>query len=118
MDVVQGRSTDFLYTPDGDVKHARSIIYPLRATPGIRRFRVTQHEDYAVTVDVVCDDRLGRVTQESVARSVRPVLGERVDIEVRCVKTIAAADSGKFRYVVSRVEAGPRGAREAVLTDG
>ena len=118
MGVVQGRSTDFLYTPDGDVKHALSIIYPLRATPGIRRFRVTQHEDYAVTVDVVCDDRVGRVTQESVARSVRPVLGERIDLKVRCVDKIAAADSGKFRYVVSRVETAPGGVREVGLTDG
>lgn len=104
MDVVTGRSTDFLYLPDGNVKHALSIIYPLRATPGIKQFRVTQHEDYSVVVDVVCDDR---VSKESVTRSVRPVLGETVSIDVRCVDEIPPSQSGKHRYVISRAPGSP-----------
>ncbi len=104
MDVVQGRSTDFLYLPDGTVKHALSIIYPLRAVRGVRQFRVMQHEDFAVTVDVVCDDRMGRVTSEAVARSVRPVLGDDVGLRVRLVDRIGAANSGKYRYVISHAQ--------------
>ena len=104
MDVVQGRTTDFLYLPDGNIKHALSIIYPLRAMPGVRQFRVTQHADYRVMVDVVCDDRRNRVTPEAVARDVRPILDNQVEIGVNMVERIAAADSGKYRYVVSFVK--------------
>jgi len=110
MDVVQGRTTDFLYLPDGTVKHALSIIYPLRETPGIRRFRVTQHEDFAVTVDVVADASVVGVGVESIARRVRPVLGEGIPIDVRLVDRMEAADSGKFRYVISHAR--PATARE------
>lgn len=104
MDVVQGRTTDFLYLPDGGIKHALSIIYPLRSLPGVRQFRVSQDKDYTVTVDVVGNDRKERVTHEAVARGVRPVLGTDVGLHVRMVDRIATAESGKYRYVVSRAQ--------------
>lgn len=106
MDVVQGRATDFLYLPDGTVKHALSIIYPLRAMEGVRQFRVTQHEDFGVVVDVVADDAKGGISREAVAHRVRPVLGDSVDLRVEIVPRIAAEGSGKFRYVVSYARPG------------
>jgi len=104
IDVVQGRSTDFLYLPNGDVKHALSIIYPLREMRGVKQFRVVQGEDYGVTVDVVCDDGAARITPEAVANRVRPVLGGDVPIAVRAVGHIPSADSGKHRYVISHAK--------------
>ena len=104
LDVVQGRTTDFLYLPDGTVKHALSIIYPLRATAGVRQFRVTQHEDYSVTVDVVADDGAERISQEAVARCVRPVIGDGIDVTVKLVDRITTTGSGKYRYVVSHAK--------------
>ena len=108
MDVVEGRTTDFLYLPDGTVKHALSIIYPLRAMRGVRQFRVTQNEDYTVTVDVVGDDRGERITREAVAKGIRPVLGEQVALQVKLVERIASTNSGKYRYVVSHAKAAAR----------
>ncbi len=104
IDIVLGRATDFLYLPDGNVKHALSIIYPLREMKGVRRFRVTQHRNYAVTVEVVCDDRAARVTREAVARRVQPVVGDQVPIRVKLVADIPASPSGKYRYVQSHVQ--------------
>lgn len=112
MDVVQGRSTDFLYFPDGTVKHALSIIYPLRDLDGLRQFRVTQHEDYSVTVDVVADDTKGKITHESVSRCVRPVLGHGIDLQVKMVGHIDTTSSGKHRYVVSHAEPACANGRE------
>lgn len=104
MDVIQGRSTDFLYLPDGSVKHALSIIYPLRELSGVKQFRVVQHEDYSITVDVVCDDRVAHVTTEAVSERVRPVVGHDVSLAVQMVDRIPVADSGKYRYVISRAK--------------
>lgn len=115
MDVVQGRSTDFLYLPDGNVRHALSIIYPLRELPGIRQFRVTQNEDYSVVVDVVpasgtptpLNGAQTGVTREAVIRRLRPVVGENVALDVRCCEEIRVVESGKFRYVTSQVTPSP-----------
>lgn len=106
MDVVSGRSTDFLYTPDGQIKHALSIIYPLREMEGVAQFRVTQHEDFSVTVDIVAEDC--GISAESVRGCIRPVLGEKIDVRVNRVDRIEQTASGKFRYVVSHAVPSPR----------
>lgn len=112
MDVVHGRTTDFLHFPDGCTKHALSVIYPLRAMQGVRQFRVVQHEDYSVTVDVVRDDRHQRITREAVAQGVRSALGDRIDLRVRMVKQIETSASGKYRYVISHATPAHRQSRE------
>ena len=104
MDVVQGRATDFLYLPDGTIKHALSIIYPLRELKGVRQFRVTQAEDYATKVSVVPESNARRITSEAVARCVRRVVGRQVDLEVEFVEHIETIGSGKYRHVMSRAK--------------
>lgn len=106
MDVVQGRATDFLYLPDGNIKHALSVIYPLRRLPNVRQFRVMQDQDYTVTVHVVPDGPREVSTREAVVRGIRPVIGDTVALRVEMVDEIAAPESGKYCYVVS--QAGPR----------
>ena len=109
MDVVSGRATDFLYLPSGEVKHALSIIYPLRELPGVRQFRVVQHEDYAITVDVVRDAETICITREAVIDRVRPVIGRDAPVTVRLVDEIAPIGSGKHQYVVSRAKESSEG---------
>jgi phenylacetate-CoA ligase len=104
MDVVQGRSTDFLVLPDGTIKHALSIIYPLREMAGIDRFRGTQAEDLSVMVEVVAERTVSRLSVVGVKRRVRPVVGEDIPLGVRFVDSLEVSASGKFRYVVSHAK--------------
>ena len=101
MDVVQGRQTDFLYLPDGTIKHALSVIYPLRELAEIRQFRITQHDNYDLTVDVVNANGESRATRHAVLQGLRTVLGDQVSVDVSLVDRIATTDSGKYRYIVS-----------------
>lgn len=118
LDVVEGRTTDFLYLPDGTIKHALSIIYPIRECAGVRQFRVTQQKDYSIVVDVVADDRRERISLESVRRRVRPVIGDTVDLRVEFVDRIPAADSGKYRHVISHVPSAVQNAKREEGADG
>ena len=114
MDVVQGRTTDFLYLPDGTIKHALAVIYPLRGMAAARQFRVTQHEDYSVTVEVVRDGKKGELIESRIEERIRPVFGDQIDVRIELVERIAIADSGKHRYVVSHARPADRRApREA-----
>jgi len=116
MDVVQGRQTDFLYLPDGTIKHALSVIYPLRELTEIRQFRITQHPDYDVSVDVVSANKEACITREAVLSGLRPILGPQIDINVSLVDRIASAGSGKFRYVVSHAQPNTAPQEEASTT--
>jgi phenylacetate-CoA ligase len=115
MDVVQGRCTDFLYLPDGNVRHALSIIYPLREIPGVGRFRVVQGEDHGVCVEVVCSDPSARLTTEAVAKRLRPVLGHDLALDVRVVDQIQPNAAGKHCYVVSHVRQTGSASRRGVI---
>ena len=99
MDVVQGRVTDVLHLPDGTAKHALSVIYPLRETAGVRQFRVVQHEDYGVTVEVVTEP--GVNLPLGLRGKIESVLGGAVPVEVRPVDFIPLTRAGKFRHVTS-----------------
>lgn len=101
MDVVQGRSTDFLVLPDGTIKHALSIIYPLREMEAVGRFRVTQEQNLAVTVEVVAAASKPRPSIQLVHQKLRPVVGPEIALDVRFVDGIESASSGKYRYVIS-----------------
>jgi phenylacetate-CoA ligase len=100
--VVQGRSTDFLKLPDGTVKHALSVIYPLRALPEIRAFRVLQREDYSVTVEIQPVDRTHPLPEQRIRMALHPVLGHDLPINVSVVSELEPAASGKHRYVRSQ----------------
>ena len=101
MDVVHGRGTDFLYLPDGTVKHALSIIYPLRALDGLAWFRVVQDEHFAVTVEAVRADDAVPLTPAQIVDAVRPVVGDEVKLAAHFLERIPETGSGKYRYVVS-----------------
>ncbi len=104
MDVVDGRATDFIHLPDGTVKHALAVIYPLRGMTAVKRFRIHQRSDYSVRVSVVPEPGRAALTKGEVGRAMATALGHGVPIDVEFVSDIPAALSGKFRYVTSEVQ--------------
>lgn len=102
LDVLEGRSTDFLRLPNGRVMHALAIIYPLREMEGLSRFRVVQHADHSVTIEAVVAPALRDPARRIVER-VRPVLGDGLPVDVRVLDELPPNPAGKHRYVVSHV---------------
>ena len=103
MDIVEGRTTDFIVLPDGNVKHALSIIYPLREWKGLRQFRVSQAADFSLTVQAVADGSLPRMCGDTLCQALGRVVDDLVPIRVEWLDELPSSPSGKFRYVESRV---------------
>lgn len=104
---VEGRSTDFLVTPDGRALHALGVIYVLRELPGVAEFQVEQETLDRVTVRVVPDGAmLSGADRQRLVQRLAGVLGQDVAIAVEVLPRIPVGPSGKFRYVVSRVAEG------------
>ncbi|MEA3642874.1 MAG: phenylacetate--CoA ligase family protein [Lamprobacter sp.] len=100
---VVGRQTDFVVADDGRIMHALALIYVLRAIPGVSEFKLIQHAINQLEVLVVPGHDWSEQAAEQVFSGLRARLGERVDVELRCVDTIPPEASGKYRYVVSHV---------------
>lgn len=101
---IQGRSTDFVVAHDGTVMHGLALIYVLRDLPQVAGFKIIQESIDCTRVQVVCGPGYDPETTAAIQAGMRSRLGERVRVEVEAVTEIPPEKSGKYRYVMSRVD--------------
>ena len=101
---LQGRTTDFVVAADGTVMHGLALIYILRDLPGVQQFKVIQESLLQTRVLLVADAAFSASCTADIVKQVKARLGEVVDVTVERVAEIPAEKSGKYRYVVSRVD--------------
>jgi len=102
---IQGRATDFVVARDGTVMHGLALIYILRDLPQVAGFRIVQETLDLTRVQVVPGPGFDADTTQRIQHGLVARLGEGVRIEVEPVDAIAPEKSGKYRYVVSKVDA-------------
>jgi phenylacetate-CoA ligase len=100
---IQGRTTDFLVARDGTVMHGLALVYIVRDLPQVKAFKIVQESLDLTRVQVVTDAPLENMRQ-AIVDGFRARLGPAVQVEVERVEQIAPEKSGKFRYVVSKVD--------------
>ena len=101
---IQGRTTDFVVAADGTVMHGLALIYILRDLPGVQGFKIIQHSLAHTEVQLVCSARFDAAQEPAIVHAFKRRLGEGVRIELRQLETIAPEKSGKFRFVMSKVD--------------
>jgi phenylacetate-CoA ligase len=100
---IQGRTTDFITAADGTVMHGLALIYVIRDLPGIKAFKIVQESLTLTRVLLVPEAGFDPDCVETIRGQFKSRLGEPVDIDVKQVNEIPAERSGKYRYVVSRL---------------
>ncbi|GHU08825.1 adenylyltransferase [Betaproteobacteria bacterium] len=106
---IQGRGTDFVVARDGTVLHGLSLVYIVRDLVGVRAFKIIQESLDLTRVQLVIDPVFNPSDEQTIIDGFRQRLGQAVEVEVERVEAITAEKSGKYRYIVSRVEHGPSG---------
>ncbi len=101
---IQGRATDFVVARDGTVMHGLALIYILRDLPQVAGFKIMQESLELTRVRVVPGPGFDADTMRHIQRGLAARLGEGVLIEVEQVNEIAPEKSGKYRYVISKVD--------------
>lgn len=101
---VEGRSTDFIVAQDGTVMHGLALIYAVRDIPGVCQFKVIQETLDRTRVLLATDAHFRESDLETIRRGLAMRLGETVRVDIERVSAIAPEASGKYRYVLSRVE--------------
>jgi phenylacetate-CoA ligase len=101
---IQGRSTDFLVAHDGTVMHGLALVYILRDLPEVKAFKIMQETLELTRVQVVAEAPLALALYHKIEAGFKARLGARVAVEVEQVPAILPEKSGKFRYVVSKVD--------------
>ena len=101
---VFGRSTDFVRTRAGNTMHALALIYELRDRPSVRAFKLTQEADYSLDLQVVVSPEFTAEVEASIRAGIMARMGGDAALIIRRVTAIPPDKSGKYRYVVSRVD--------------
>lgn len=102
MASIQGRTTDFIITPDGRYQHALGLIYVVRDIPGIQEFRIIQHERDRVEVLVhPLQGDFPETVLEQIQTGIQKRMGDSVQVETTVTDQIPKLGSGKHRYVIS-----------------
>src|SRR5574337_899366 len=101
---IQGRATDFVVARDGTVMHSLALIYILRDLPEVAAFKIVQESLDLTRVQVVPGPAFAADTTARIQHGLAARLGAGVDVEVETVAEIPSEKSGKYRYVVSRVD--------------
>jgi phenylacetate-CoA ligase len=102
---LEGRTTDFVVATDGTVTHGLALIYVLRDMAEISQFKIVQESIDRTRVFITAGESLSAGRIAEIQAQFRRRLGDTVDIEVDQVAEIPREQSGKFRYVISRVAA-------------
>lgn len=106
MSKVQGRTTDFIVTPDGRFQHALSLIYVVRDIEGVDEFKIIQEKvDKIVVLLKVHSELFPQNGEELIVRGIKKRMGQEVEVVIERRDQIPREGSGKFRYVVSKVAA-------------
>ena len=98
---IQGRTTDFVISQDGNVMHGLALIYVLREIESIKEFKIIQESREATRLLLIVDENFQDTEQQNIIAGFKARLGQGVSITIDLVDNIPAEKSGKFRYVVS-----------------
>lgn len=101
---IEGRTTDFIITQDKRIIHGLSLIYVLREIHGIKEFKIIQEETDLFTVKIVKNPVFSYESEAVIKKGFQKGLRANVKIKFIYLPKIEAEKSGKFRYVVSKLQ--------------
>ncbi len=100
---IQGRTSDFVVSQNGDIIHGAALRYVLREFANIIEYKIIQETKQLTRLMLVVDDTFNKHHEQRVISGFKSTLGKDVDIRFEYVDLIPAEKSGKFRFVISHV---------------
>lgn len=101
---IKGRTTDFMILADGTVLHSAALAYVMRDMPEVKAFKIIQETIELTRLQVVLGQPLDEAMRARLVQGFRKRLGPDVRIEVEQVEAIEPEKSGKYRYLVSKLD--------------
>jgi phenylacetate-CoA ligase len=101
---ISGRSVDFVRTSDGRIIHGIYFDYlPKYFLGEILQFQVVQEDINTVCVNIVKDIEFNQHTLKKFENKLKDVLGDGINIIFDFIDCIPRESTGKFRFVVSKL---------------
>ena len=97
---IEGRTDNFVTTPDGRVVSPIIWTILMRAIPGIAHYRIVQESKSELTVQLVKDNDFSSKTVSQIKNAIKKALGD-VQIKIELMEELPRDKTGKLRSVIS-----------------
>ena len=104
IDNVATKAEDIVVTPDGRMISPSVLTHPFKPFDQLRKSQVIQERLDHIRVKLVPSDDFTQSHEQLLVGGLKARLGPSVEIEVEIVTDIPPEPSGKFRWVISRVD--------------
>jgi phenylacetate-CoA ligase len=101
---VTTKAEDIIVTPDGRMISPSILTHPFKPFDQIVMSQLVQERVDTLRVRVVPSSRFSEQEQQSLLRALQERLGKEMRIDLELVQDIPREKSGKFRWVISRVD--------------
>jgi phenylacetate-CoA ligase len=101
---VATKAEDIVVTPDGRMISPSVLTHPFKPLRSITASQIIQEDPGLIRVLVVSEQPLEAETRETLRGALADRLGPLVTIEIEQVPRLERERSGKFRWVISKVE--------------
>jgi phenylacetate-CoA ligase len=101
MQMIAGRTTDFLCAPDGRKVSGIALAIPLAANVlGVRQVQIIQREKTTLIFNLVVDHSFDQSSLDLIREKVTHFFGESMQIVPNYVEAIPKEPSGKYRFCI------------------
>lgn len=100
---VSTKAEDIVVLPDGRWLSPSALTHPFKPFPAIVRSQLIQEATDRFLIKIVADSAFNESAERDLLDRLRERLGAGVSIEIQRVMDIPAEQSGKFRWVISKV---------------
>jgi phenylacetate-CoA ligase len=106
MQMVAGRTTDFLLAPDGRrVSGAALTIYLAAKVPGVRQAQIIQRKKEVLIFNLSVAPDFGEASKAQIRQKVEHFFGPGMQVIFNFVDGIAREPSGKYRFSICELRA-------------
>lgn len=106
LDQLAGRSNDFLVGRNGKLIHSLAPIYVLREISKLKQFKVIQRKQRQLEIQMVSHSSFDDAELDEIRQKMEKIFEQDLDVNFVFKESIDPEKSGKYRWVVSEVEAG------------
>lgn len=104
MEMIAGRTTDFIKTPDGrKVSGSALTIYLIAAVPGIRQAQIVQDQVDHLIFNVAADPEFKISGLNILKDKVAELFGKSMRYDIQYVNNVPKEASGKYRFSISKI---------------
>jgi phenylacetate-CoA ligase len=104
LESILGRCDDFIAMPSGELIDPQTIVFQIEVIKEVREFRVTQHEDYNLKVQIVPEAGVDfQAIHREIDMNLKSILDKSVSVEIMAVPQLERGATGKHRSIISQV---------------